>query len=413
MRSAAAGRRGTHEHALLRMPLLLSLLPTLPPCAGSVAAAAAATHDQLQTQAAAPAAPAGEGQCQPGGMAVACRDAQSAGVGDCLVCLLQRPEFAACSDRSIDHFCHQAAAPPGPVPQASGWAHSWATAGAAWWGDFGYSLLTEPQAKFIAENYYLASLEKCTGRGEGLPTEEGIYQTARQLKKYNPSLKTTFYWHTGQAGIGCYAANKTFHAHPEWWLRDDNGNVVGHKDSTHPSGQPRIDWTNTAAADWWVSVPLAGAGADQLIDGVLADGAGYEKIPNITVARLQKLYTAKLAMLANLQAAFDKAGRGGVVFGNGLSEYDQSPTDPHSRRILTATRGIQNEHFAAFEQVDPATGALRKDKVADVLANIEWAAAQKNADGSPKQVVCPRPSRLQNVRCLRWGQARPRDPRVV
>ena len=29
--------------------------------------------------------------------------------------------------------------------------------------------------------------------------EEGIYQTARQLKKYNPNIKTTFYWHTGQA----------------------------------------------------------------------------------------------------------------------------------------------------------------------------------------------------------------------
>lgn len=118
--------------------------------------------------------------------------------------------------------------------------------------------------------------------------------------------------------------------------------MVGHKDSTHPSGQPRIDWTIQAAADWWVSVPLGGEGADQLIDGVLADGAGYEKIPNISLERLQKLYSAKLAMLAKLQGEFDKVGRGGVVFGNGLSEYDQSPTDPHNRLILNATRGVQN-----------------------------------------------------------------------
>ena len=90
-------------------------------------------------------------------------------------------------------------------------------------------------------------------------------------------------------------------------------------------------------------------------------------------------------MLAKLQAEFDKVGRGGVVFGNGLSEYDQSPTDPHSRRILSATKGIQNEHFAAFEQVDPATGELRKDKVSDVLDQIEWAAA---LDGGSKQVFC-------------------------
>ena len=64
-------------------------------------------------------------------------------------------------------------------------------------------------------------------------------------------------------------------------------------------------------------------------------------------------------MLAKLQAEFDKAGRGGVVFGNGLSEYDQSPSDPHSRRILTATRGIQNEHFAAFEQPETFVDEVR------------------------------------------------------
>jgi hypothetical protein len=138
--------------------------------------------------------------------------------------------------------------------------------------------------------------------------------------------------------------------------------------------------------DWWVSVPLAQDPDCKVIDGVLADGSGFESIPNITMARLQTLYTAKLKMIAQLQAAFDKCGRGGVVFGNGLSEYDQSPTDPHSRRILSGeVKGVQNEHFAAFEQVDPATGGLRKDKVSDALDNIEWAAA---LDGGTKQVFC-------------------------
>lgn len=183
------------------------------------------------------------------------------------------------------------------------WGHSWDTAGAAWWGDFGYSLLTETQAQFIAENYFLASLEKCTGRSAGLSTEEGIYQTARQLKKHNPKVKTTFYWHTGQAGIGCYAANATFMAHKDWWLRDDNGNIVGHKDSTHPAGQPRIDWTNEEAVAWWVSVPLGGAGADELIDGVLADGAGFEMIPNITMPRLQKLCVLRFSSSQTTVAA--------------------------------------------------------------------------------------------------------------
>ena len=237
------------------------------------------------------------------------------------------------------------------------WAHGWATAGQAWWGDFGYSLLSQPQANFVAKNYFVASLEKCTGRGQGVVSEQGIYETAAQLKELNPAIKTTFYWHTGQAGISCYAAQQNFLQHPEWFLRDDFGNVVGHKDSTHPAGQPRIDWTIQAAADWWVSVPLGGynhtsaAQAAQLIDGVLADGAGFESIPNITASRLQTLYEAKLAMLERLQTEFDRVGRGGVVFGNGLSEYNQNPADPHNRRILDVVQGVQNEHYAAFEQV--------------------------------------------------------------
>jgi hypothetical protein len=89
------------------------------------------------------------------------------------------------------------------------WAHSWDTAGQAWWGDFGYSLLNKEQATFIANNYYMASLEKCTGKGQGLFTEQGVYQTAKQLKAINPAVKTVFYWHTGQAGIGCFGAATT------------------------------------------------------------------------------------------------------------------------------------------------------------------------------------------------------------
>ena len=35
----------------------------------------------------------------------------------------------------------------GSATGSAGWAHSWETAGASWWGDFGYSLLREPQVK--------------------------------------------------------------------------------------------------------------------------------------------------------------------------------------------------------------------------------------------------------------------------
>jgi hypothetical protein len=247
------------------------------------------------------------------------------------------------------------AGPPAPF------THNFSTVAASSWSDFGYSLLTEAQAAWIAHNYAVVSLEKCTGRASGMNTEAAILQTAAQLKAQRGALRVMFYWSTSQAGIECYSANATFASHQEWWLKDDDGNVVQ---------PPRIDVTNEAAVAWWVSVVPVSSAA---IDGVLADDAGYNAITGIDSARREALYTAKLAMIRRLQARFDTEGRGGVVFGNGLSQYDQSPTDPHNRRILDAVAGVQNEHFAVFEQVDGQTGRLMKDKAADVLAEIERA----------------------------------------
>jgi hypothetical protein len=77
------------------------------------------------------------------------------------------------------------------VSAASRWHHSFDTVGDMWFSDFGYSLLSQEQATFIANNYKVVSLEKCTGRAQGIKSEAGIYQTAMQLKKINPSLKVT------------------------------------------------------------------------------------------------------------------------------------------------------------------------------------------------------------------------------
>lgn len=253
---------------------------------------------------------------------------------------------------------------------ASGWQHGWDTVGDMWWGDFGYSLLTQQQARFVAQNYKIVSLEKCTGRAQGMKTEAAIYQTARQLKALNPGLKVLFYWSVTQAGVGCYAANDTLADHPEWLLRDDNGAVVT---------PPRIDVTNEDACNWWLDVPLngtRGAGTEVagLIDGILADDAGYNELANVSAARSAAQYQAKHKLLQRMQARFH-AANGGIVMGNGLSEYDMNPADPHNRQALAYMDAIQNEHFAVFEQINRTTGGLVLDKCADALDQIEWAAA--------------------------------------
>lgn len=58
------------------------------------------------------------------------------------------------------------------------WSHDWSTPSAFQFADFGYSLLSPAQIAFVANAYAIVSLEKCTGRAQGVPTEDAIYTTA-------------------------------------------------------------------------------------------------------------------------------------------------------------------------------------------------------------------------------------------
>jgi hypothetical protein len=171
---------------------------------------------------------------------------------------------------------------------ADKWAHGWDTAGAAMWGYGGIirDWLTPEQIAFVAKTYPVVVLSYCPGTNG--TTAGGVEGNARALKQQNPAIKVLLYFNVEQ--WPCYVptdpAYSTFLAHPEWWLKDDNGNVV----------QPqRIDPTNEAAADYWMSVPLGQSpDATQVIDGVLADGgATSEPLANVSDARQVEIVAAK------------------------------------------------------------------------------------------------------------------------
>lgn len=260
-------------------------------------------------------------------------------------------------------------ASPSNATAGHGWHHKWTTGHDMWFADFGYSTLTDEQAAFVASHYSVVSLEKCTGSNVHMMTEPAIYQTAKQLKKLNPQLKVIFYWDTDQGAIGCYAANKTLNAHPEWWLKQDNGSYV-------PG--PRIDFSVQAAADWWVSVPLDPQWGDpKMIDGVLADGAGYGPIPGVSTARAETFYSAKKAAMAKMQAKYT-ALNGGIVMGNGLNMYggaNANPGHPHDLDLLDSVGAVMNEHYAVFESVNAHNHSLNLEMVKTDLAIIEQAAS--------------------------------------
>lgn len=264
------------------------------------------------------------------------------------------------------------------------WTHGWDTTAESTFADFNSpTLLTAAQAEFVSQKYKVVSLEKCTGVQSGVKTEEAIYTTAMQLKKINPATKVFFYLATDQQGISCYAANDEFKSHPEWWLKDDHGNVV----ESH--GVPLLDCSNAEAAAWWQSIPMRGDNGNgtfrgvpvsSLIDGVLADSAGYERYANgnISTSRLEALEDAKFEMLAGLQRAIGV--HGAVVMANGVSMYGPPNEDPrhpngHNLRVLNFTGAIMNEHTAVFECINSANASFNLDTTARDLDAIETAAA--------------------------------------
>jgi hypothetical protein len=126
-------------------------------------------------------------------------------------------------------------------------------------------ILTDAQLAFVSSKYRIISLEKCTGIRSGVMTEDAIYATAQRLKKADPKTKVIFYLATDQQGLNCYAANATFAAHPEWWLKDDKGTPIVRTRSY------QLDPTNAEARAWWTSIPMKG------------DGNGTYKVQNYAI----------------------------------------------------------------------------------------------------------------------------------
>jgi hypothetical protein len=157
-------------------------------------------------------------------------------------------------------------------------------------------------------------------------------------------------------------------------MKDDKGNVIKNK----------LDYSVPAAVDWWVNVPLNHT-ASGVLDGILADNAGWGAIPGVSHERLAKRNTAKVAMIAEVQHRLKEVHplHDAIVMGNALSEYDQNPEDPHNFEVIGVMDAVMNEHFAVFEQIDMKTGGLKLDKCVDDLDNIEKVAANKS-----KNVFC-------------------------
>ena len=118
-------------------------------------------------------------------------------------------------------------------------------------GDFGHNAYTSTMFNLsdtwwidtIAKSYAAVTLNIWLGSEAYNGTGEiGLVTVARALKAANPKIKVLFYQNTAIVAPNQYVQNQLV-AHPEWWRRDDYGNILYWRAPTlqQPHGFPFID----------------------------------------------------------------------------------------------------------------------------------------------------------------------------
>jgi len=138
-------------------------------------------------------------------------------------------------------------------------------------------------------------------------------EQAKILKSINPNFKFLIY-ENAELGPLTKDAAVTINAHPEWWCRDDDGNVL------KSSQGPFLNHSVREVRNWVNGYPLEVFGNDSknLLDGVFYDGMDYNphQFANTNIDRHDAWFAAKM-MLADEARALYGGLNGGELWGNG------------------------------------------------------------------------------------------------
>eukprot|EP01047_Picozoa_sp_COSAG01_P053871 COSAG01_NODE_5820_length_4014_cov_1.656450_4_plen_486_part_00 len=217
-----------------------------------------------------------------------------------------------------------------------------------------------PQWEWLANNYALVVLSNfedliddkpwnCTG-------ESARALAARKLKSINPNIKTL--WYQPASNLR-HCRDAPLHAHPEWWLRDDHGNLMppGAEEFCEPMTSKcklLTDWRVPAAREWWRNQPqkeVLRGDAASLIDGIMADGTGWhnENPTNISNASYAKHFAAKMTNLREAQEKYFTVA-GGEVWGNPLMQFESIGLVPPGSPQVDYNVSLSN-YGGAFDEM--------------------------------------------------------------
>jgi len=233
------------------------------------------------------------------------------------------------------------------------------------------SPLTEEELEFVANNCDFVCLEK--GHGQYLlgSTEKGIAHDAKRLKALNPKIKVLFYWNTF-LNYPLYDACREVEKHPDWLLRDKDGNVLykliadtpGYSvTDTGPANIEQYNLLNPDFRKWWASI--AGKAISRYhCDGIFMDAVDQAKRPLLMEQAWGKGNEALLtaAVIDMMQLAKKAMGNRSILLYNHIHTSDNTG-QTSSMQYLPYADGGMIEHFTAFNSRTKETIATDIDNI--------------------------------------------------
>jgi hypothetical protein len=238
-------------------------------------------------------------------------------------------------------------------------------------------LFSEKEIAFLAEHFAVVVFEKMHGRDDpslAKEREAGVFRDAERIKTLNPRVKMLFYLNAFLDNCP-YSWREEMRAHPEWLLRDNQGEPIYKLVRGGVVKIPQFDITHPQWQQWWLG-SVRKATKHKAIDGIFIDA-----LPQVVRFPERKLKTWGQEKYPAMRAACDtllartrkSAGSEAIIINNGL--FGAVPgMDDGGIGWLEHVSGAMVEHFGAFGSRE-RDGTLKVEEMAREIELIGEAAA--------------------------------------
>eukprot|EP00117_Sycon_ciliatum_P046790 scpid81102/ scgid33477/ len=234
-------------------------------------------------------------------------------------------------------------------------------------GDFGHSsesgfnLSDSWWVSEVAKYYAAVSINHWKDSREYNGTGENRMVTVgRALRAANPKLKILYYQALDRGDLAPYGAN-VIQAHKDWWLKNDNGDVIWFDKSKQ---HPVLDLRVKEAQVWFVNLTISyfrnPEEAKDLCDGLFFDAAAYintYRHDNFSDKSYDELFLGRMETMRMAQQLFTEMNKGEVWGNPSLPIWTPPPASYHG-----APWNYYLQHFnGAFDPWFGSFAVLNKD----------------------------------------------------